>query len=537
MAINIGQMGIGADVGQVGQIIVEPVIVSSTTAAGVNSDLGNDVGNAVTFLTTTNAAGISNQSAIAARLSGPAATPVAVQAGVELQDANATDTLNVQSIDLSQNSTQGQVVNVNVRAAGAITISGVVSDGFNAGSGDTPTTLTDLPSGSMSFIAGADLSSANPLSVLSGSSAALTIGAQAIVRTGTGDISLAAAGNVVLQSNGQGGASVYTGGTDGAAAVTFGNGSNQRTALFPTGGGNVLVVAGGNVVGAPFLDPTFDAGNFSVTGWQPRGTTTVTPQGSSTPIQVGQYGINFDEFGWNLGALAGGDLTVAAGGTISNLSAATAASSPDGNATIDGGGGGLRVTAVGDIGSAQIYVADGVGTLTTGAGLVPLINTDIASKVGSSFALGDAQISVWARQGVQVDALYNPTFTTSSSQCDSKIAQFFTYGADSSLGLSSTDGTVTLELVPKQDIMGTLVGPKLVAAAGGVPGFLDLPPNLSIASLQQDIDLSLSGTGAILYPSSTGRLELFAGRASLPAAAPRSACRTVSRAWSRRREM
>jgi filamentous hemagglutinin family protein len=511
VAINQGAQGIGANVSHAGQVIIEPVIVSPTASGSVSTDLPNAVANASAFLTAatpTIAARLINSSPTL--ISG--VTPPVVQAGVELQDANANDAaLTLPSLDLSQNSTQGQVINVAVRAAGSIEIDGTISDGFTTGNG---TALTNLPAGSLSFVAGADLSSANPLSVLSGSKtpAVLTLGPQAIVRTGTGDIDLAAAGDVVFLSNSKGGATVYTAGLAGTGAVSLGSGKGA-TANFPTDGGNVVISAGQDVVGAPFLDPGLDGGNFSVSGWQPRGLTTAGTSAQS----VGEYGVNFDAFDWNVGALGGGDVTVIAGGKVSNLSAATADSSPDGNTTLYGAGGGLRIDAVGDIGSAQVYVADGVGTLVTNAGLTPILPDGIVlpngqnGVVGSSFALGNAQVSVWARQGVQVDAVYNPTFVPAAVSAGGKTTSFFTYGVDSALNLSSTDGAVDLELSATGEVMGALVGPKLVTASGAIAGaFLDLAANLSMQALQQDIDLNTES--AILFPSSSGQLVLFAGR-------------------------
>jgi filamentous hemagglutinin family protein len=489
VAINPGSSGIGADVSQAGRVIVEPVIVSPTASSSINADLPTAVGAAAGFLTAATPA-------ISARLTSPSMTPIAVQAGVELQDANANDALTVQGMDLSQYSTQGQVIDVAVRAAGAITINGTMSDGLVAGQNGT--TLTNMPSGSLAFVAGADLSSANPLSVLTQSTASLTLGTTAVVRTGTGDIDLAAAGDVVFQSDTISGATAYTAGRAGFVGLPIGGpGAAKNFANFPTGGGNVRIAAGGNVIGAAFSNPNLDNGDFSVTGWQPRG---VNAQ------KLGQYGVNFDAFDWNVGALGGGDVTVLAGGSVINLSAAAAASSPDGNTTIDGAGGGLRVNAIGDISTAQIYVADGVGTITTNAGLT--IAPTYA--VGSSFALGNSDISVWARQSVQVDAVYNSTYAQAATKPSGTALDFFTYSNNSALNLSGTDGNVTLELLPDPTDMGVLLGPTLVNV--GTPGFLNLPANMSIQALQQDIDLRIAGSGAIMFPSSTGQLELFAGR-------------------------
>jgi len=498
VAINQGSTGIGADVSKVGQVIIEPVLVSSTTGVTADSDLSNAVSSASTFLSTA-------MPTIAARLTSSSSTPISVQAGVELQDVSAGDALTLNSIDLSAYSTQGQVINVDVRAAGSITINGTISDGFTT-SGSV-TTLTNMASGSLSFVAGADLSSANALSTLATSSSAgsLTLGPQAVVRTGTGNINLTAAGDIIFDYGASGGgATVYTAGLAGLPAVTSGRGASAVSENFPTEGGNVVIAAGADVVGAALVNVDPAGGNYSVTGWQPRGTTVSTTDSS---VSVANYGVNFSKFDWNVGALGGGDLTVTAGGKVSNLSAATADSTDNGDVTVYGAGGGLRINAVGDIGSAQVYVGDGVGTVTTNAGLVSVLTTATGQAVGSSFALGNSQISVWARQSVQVDAVYDPTFTP-TGVTNTKGTYFFTYGTNSALNLSSTDGDVALnDISGSTGPQGVLLGTSLVSQAGN-SGYAVLPPNLTIQALQDDIDFS--GT-SILFPSSTGQLSMFAG--------------------------
>ena len=505
VAINVGQSGVGADVSAAGQVIIEPVMVTPTSSATISSDLGNAAGAAAGFLAAA-------APTIAGRLKGPGDS-FEVQAGVELQDAKASDALTLPSIDLSEYSTKGQVIDLVVRAAGSVTVDGTFSDGFVAGSsgdgGAGATQLTNMPSGSLTVVAGASLSSANPVSTLVNSTASLVLAPTAIVRTGTGDIDLSAAGDIQFQSASTGGATVYTGGLAGAPAVSVGAGRGVALASFPTDGGNITVIAGNAVIGAPFVDSNLDGGNFSVTGWQPRGLVASTSGESSKGPAL--YGVNFDGFDWNLGALGGGDLTVIAGGAVSNLSAATADSSPNGNATIYGAGGGLRIAAQGDIGSAQIYVADGAGTITTNGGL-PAITpaaTTSGAYLGSTFALGNSDVSVWARQTIQVDAVYNPTYTTASTAATSLPLDFLTYGDNSGLDLTSTAGSTTLELNASAQVMGVLLGPNLFKTPAG---FLNLPANLSLQALQQDVNLGVGGTGAILFPSSTGQLTLFAGQ-------------------------
>jgi filamentous hemagglutinin family protein len=506
ITVNAGPGGQGLGSAVSGQVVVEPVMVSvtsSSSANGPDGDLANAVANASNFLST-------NGQSIAARL-GVSST--AVQAGVELRDYSTGDSLVFQQpLDLTQYSdaeqqsgNPNQIINLTVRAAGSITVEGTITDGVTApGSGYTLVTgTTPESSGSLSFVAGSDLTSANPLSVLSASTstAALTLGPQAVVATGTASINLAAAGNVVFgYGSGGGGATVYTA---GYAVAPVGQNNDGLVQNYPTDGGNVLILAGGDVLGAPLAKVDPANGDYSVTGWQTRGTTRV-----SSTESTGNYGVNFDNFDWNVGALGGGDVTVLANGKVSNLSAATAASSPDGNTTIYGAGGGLRITAVGDIVSSQVYVADGVGTVTTNAGLTASAQGANGVSVGSSFALGDAQISVWARQSVQVDAVYNPTFVPESSVLVGAPTGFFTYGSDSTLNLSSTDGNVTLNTeASAEGAAGQLLGLKVVEQS--TQAFEDLPATLAIQSLQADVDLN--GTAA-LYPSSEGQLVLFAGR-------------------------
>ena len=498
VAINVGTTGIGADVGQAGQVIIEPVITYAETAATINNDLPGDVTAAATYLS--NAIPV-----ISARLATPSTTPVSVQAGVELQDSNAADAVTLQGIDLSATSLLGQVVNLNVRSAGNLTVNGTLSDGVIPGATSGKSVLFSCAagpcaSGSISLVGGADVTSANPLGTLAGSAADLTLGssgsgATTIVRTGTGDLNLVAARDVVFNS----GASAYIAGVAATPAVGIvirpGHVTPQL-ANFGTDGGNVRIAAGADIQGAPVSG---DNGDYSVTGWQMR-------QGNATIATL--YGTNLDAFDWNTGALGGGDVVVKAGGQVNNLSAAVADSyGPNG---LIGAGGGLRLAAGGDIGSAQIYVADGTGTLTAGGGLTAILPNNAGQLFGSSFALGNSSVSVWTRQGIQLDALYNPTYAPQGGALASSTSSYLTYGANSALSLASTDGSVDLELSLTPQTMGVLLGPTLLSS--GSNNFLIAPASLALESQQQDINLNIANDGALLFPSASGQLTLIAGR-------------------------
>jgi hypothetical protein len=127
--------------------------------------------------------------------------------------------------------------------------------------------------------------------------------------------------------------------------------------------------------------------------------------------------------------------------------------------------------------------------------------------VGSSIAMDDSQVAVWARNSVQVDAMYNPTFvpqTVAGGGADDLLGQYFTYGPNSSVNLSSTAGPVTVEF--NNSAMATLLGNATTNASGSL---LIIPPNLSVEALQNSINIQ--GTG-YLFPASTGQLSLFAAQ-------------------------
>ena len=534
VAINPGATGLGADLTQAGQVIIEPQLVFQTQSSTVANDLPNDVQTASTFLTNASPA-------IAQRLVTPSAanlgsTPVRIEAGVALVDPNAADaTLTLPGIDLTPYSLPlaqgglGQVINVNVRAAGSVAVGGTISDGFIADpTGNTNLlALSSSPSASFSIVAGADLTSANPLATLRGSAASLTLAGSAtpnddtndglgpsVVRTGTGDINLAAAGNIVFAADTGGAGAVYTGGMAPAnvqGPLGFQNGTLLMN--FGVDGGNVRLAAGGNVVGAPVgaTDPTRDGGNFSVTGWLFR-------QGSSS--NPAQYGVDYGSFDWDVGSLAGGDVRVSAGGNITDLSAAAADSlvaagdTLNNQATRYGAGGGLLVHAGGDIDSPQIYVADGTGVLTAD-GALGTSRTYQQSRssqpvaVGAAIALGDSEVSAWVRNGLQVDTIYDPTLVPQlSTDSDLQSNGFFTYGPDSGVTLSTTTGTALLRVsaTPLNTPLSALVGSELVTS-----NFAVLPPTLDLQALQGDVQVAGASTAA-LAPASEGQLTLFAAR-------------------------
>jgi filamentous hemagglutinin family protein len=522
----------------VGQIIVEPVLVfntansvefSSATAPSA-ADFQNVNQNVGSYLATA-------ASNIASRLAPGGGTSLVVEAGVEIVASGA---LTLQSadgvspaLDLSSWRYNGEPVDLTIRAAGNIAVANSLTDGFGSAriGGVQQDVLLTGPSSSIRLVAGADLSSANPLAVISGEASDLTIDPGAVVRTGTGTIDLVAAQDIVI---GGPGAAAYTAGVP--AIAPGGTASNPypdlpnglgtelpygvrvpKTSLlmsFPTGGGDLVVSAGRDIVNMS----TAAAGGVTI--WQLReGGTMYMPQGVPTPIPA-EWGVNLATYNWDFGTLGGGDLSIAAGRDALNVSAAAAGSllPQFGGGTQYINSGGLSMTAGRNIGSAQIFVADGTGSIVAGGALtaiLPSLNTGDAN-VGSALYLQSSDINVTARLGIALDGVFNPTaltqIPTGSLQNLPKPLEgsFLSYGADAALTLLSVSGDVLLGKA--YAAAETLLGLPLLEA-GGV-GEDVFPGSLSIVASSGNIGFGLGiGNGSVtLYPSALGQLDLLAAQ-------------------------
>jgi filamentous hemagglutinin len=544
---DVGIQSLASNTSAVGQIIVEPLLpfntgaLSSATAptAADFQQVQQTVGNYMA------AAGTS----IANRLAPAGGTPLMVEPGVEIIAPGA---LTLQSadgvspaLDLSSwRYANAAPVDLTIRAAGDLTIANTITDGFTnvtLGGVVQPALLTG-PSASIRLIAGADLASANPLAVLHGGSGTLTLGlapsasaaapATAVVRTGSGDIDLIAAADVVIGNPGSG---AYTAGTPaiapGATAadpyagiprqvlgrdVLYGITIPNSGLLlsFPTGGGDLLVNAGRDI-SAPQNAPGTTLG---VPNWQIReggGT-----YGSGLPVPA-EWGVNLANFNWNFATLGGGDVHITAGRDALNVSAAAAGSllPQYGGAIQYVTSGGLTLTAGRNVGSASVFLADGTGHVAAGGALtaiLPSLNPGDPS-VGSAFYLQNSTLDVTARLDIAVGGVFNPTALnqvttgTTSSVPTALAGSFFSYGDGSALTLQSAAGGVALGAANYSS--QTLLGLNLQNAAG-VGGDV-LPATVSIAALGGSIDFGpgFGGGGSVtLYAAPRGQLDLLASQ-------------------------
>jgi filamentous hemagglutinin family protein len=518
---------IGSDTSGVGRIVVEPVLPFNTTAFSsptapsaadlqqVHDAVGNYLSGAA--------------SAFAGLLKPGTPTPLLVEAGVELIAPGA---LTLQSgdgsspaLDLSGWRFNGAPVDLTVRAGGDITVANTLTDGFvDAVVGNTlQPTLLGGASSSIRLVAGADFSSANPLAVSSGIGT-LTIGPNAVVRTGTGDLDLIAGRDIVIGGAKSG---AYTAGTPATAPdgsdpyanipPALGTAQNNGVAIpsnndllmsFPSGGGNLLVRAGQDIKGIALSTP-------AVSSWQLRegGGTYKTPDNKTLP-SLAEWGVNLAAYNWNFGTLGGGDLNIAAGRDALNVTAAAADSllPQYGGRTQYVTSGGLSLTAGHDIGSAEVFLADGKGSVVAGGALTAVrpSSDGSATNVGSGFFLQSSSINVTSRQGMAVDGVFNPTTLAQTSSARALGGFYLSYNDDSALSVQALSGDITLGAAAKssQTLLGITISNGTSVLVKGV-----LPPSLSVAALDGNIAFGggIGNSGAItLAPSPHGQLDLLA---------------------------
>jgi filamentous hemagglutinin family protein len=478
-----------ANLSGLSQVIVEPVLTTvlstdPTSSTSLDAPTMSAI-QAATSTYMTSATGV-----ITTRLAAPSSVTLAVEPAVELQSAGAVTV--TAPLDLSTWRFSGQPVDLTVRAAGPVTVAGTISDGQQPGT-VVPGGLDLLPgsSSSIGLVAGADLTSANPLATTAALPADLTIDAGVVITTGTGNINLAASRNVIF---GGAGAAVYT---TGLAAVPTQAFAEQFSLTVPTSGGNVAIQAGGNVMGSPISQ--------SVSDWQVR---EVTKQGAAA------WGVDlslFDQLGYNVATLGGGDLAVSAGGNLTTLSAAAADSrAPVNGAPVLFGSGGLAVHAGADIDSSQFYLADGTGRINAGGSFGSALNDPQSNlPVGTLLAQGNSQLTVTARGNVLLATDVNPTIIEQPLVPIHKVSAFLTYGDTSSLSAISTGGNLTFD--PNGGALQALLGQS--QALGSNQYLLGMLPATVRAGAPSG-DVTIAGNGNlnfILMPSPRGQLSLLAG--------------------------
>ena len=478
-----------------------------------------------------------------------------------------------------------------LRASGDIVLYGALSDGFqsaayNALLLDASATLPlNAQSWSYRITAGADLNAANSMAVLapnalaagkgslmigrfvtadspggqgqSASTSTALSGNYQVIRTGSGDIDIAAGLDVRLLNTF---ATIYTAGTlapDQKLGGTFDTptpsltGSNtllgnpqQSTAYaaqYTLGGGNITIDAQGNIghfkldVSKIELTLIPDSSLQMPTNWlyrrgyvDPLGTFGVTSAG--TDVASTTWWVDFSNFFQSVGALGGGNVAIKAGGNVTSMDAVIPTNArmpkgvPDASSMVELGGGNLTVQAGGDINAGVYYVERGTGDLQAGGSIhsdstrqiIPA-STNSSSWMPTTLFVGDASFAVEARGDVLLGPVSNPFLLPGGINNSVWYKSYFsTYGASSGLDATSLGGNITFrQAVTVQG--GTASTPILEAWYQNV---LQYSTNLAVASSVQpwlrlnETDVTTFASVASIGPASLS-LTAFAGSINL----------------------
>ncbi len=415
-------------------------------------------------------------------------------------------------------------------------------------------------SSSLRLVAGADLTSTNPLALKPASvflgmtdSGNLTLDghfayidpnglallAPTSIRTGAGSLSIASANNVSLLDSVAPGV-IYTAGAstndapNGNTQISIAIGSPGDPDIMvtptshPNSAGDVSIFAQGDIKG---IEYTTDSTGL-VTGntnnatsqfwwqWMEIGNP-IGAVGSTNPHQqMVQTSINFGAFDQGVMSV-GGNVSVSAGGNISDLAVSLpttwylTATNTDQPVLNTVGGGNLNVKAGGDILSGDYFVAKGTGSITAGGRIGSdisvasnYINQLAPVAVGTVLAIQDGAMSVTARQGAEIGAILDPSYSTQSPSRGgpnngSQLRDYHIsspdlqpYSSTSSVSVLSTTGDVQF---------GGLAG--LLTGATGM-----LPSSLGLIAFDGGIAIQSGGT---LYPSPVGQLNLLADQSIL----------------------
>lgn len=296
-----------------------------------------------------------------------------------------------------------------------------------------------------------------------------TVDVPTLVRTGTGSITIAAAGNFALLDETAPGA-VYTAGyaadnATGFTAPTLPNTSTSSGLLtspvWARGGGDVIVTAGRDIIG---IETPIDAdgsrfstdgsssgvstGQFWSAWYYVNGRSTGNTVAPFDPSAVDRWGnpgvqysswINYGTFFQGFGALGGGNITLEAGRNVQDVSASLpetiqisggqSASGPAAMAHYYGGGN-LLVKAGNDVLSGVYYVGRGTGLIRAGGSAVsdatlnktlhdlsgtPRITDPDYGQESPKFlvplllAVQDSHISVQAAGSIDFGGVFQPT--------------------------------------------------------------------------------------------------------------------------------
>ncbi|MEI8208180.1 MAG: filamentous hemagglutinin family protein [Methylococcales bacterium] len=468
---------------------------------------------------------------------------IALRSGVEVDNASGSTTL-ASIWDFSGLSNNGLSVNNNpdpsityqkpivgdliVRSAGQLNINAALTDGYLNGG----PALMRSDSWSFHLVSGADLSSADTMATNSLSAtdklnnpgiSDLTLGSGASVHTGTGDIKLASAGNIVFADKT---ATVYSG---GRSTVTnpYGTLDNNQTgtgslagqtlyttdtsAAYPISGGSIVFQAGADIIGA-VSDQFIQAPPFGAASW-------LEVQGTSSFLSA--WMVNANYFKQNVGSFGGGVVDISAAGNINDLSVMMPTTgkqlgtdfpnSTNRNSLLDVQGGGLmNIAAGGNISGGAYFLGKGVGNISAVGEINGSSSTDpnafasgpqlVMSGNQSDAVGGNTLLSLNANQGIKISGVSDAMILNHGG------TQFFSYTDKSKLTLNSLAGDIHLNsdtsVISTILQLDTTTDQKYLAHV--YPASLDATAFNGSVKLDSDI---------ILFPSAVSNLNILAKQA------------------------
>lgn len=534
--------------------------------AGVTTvTAGNGTGPTLGFNTVANDVDsfMANKDSIVAGLGKTGDSSFHLRAGTEIQSTNRPDSTNNLEIASDWNLySEARVGNepgvLTLRAVGDIKMTGSISDGFVSAGRDEVTAEAKpaVPavfdedgneithavaaepakglqekgeSWSYRIVAGADLASsalmATSESAQSLNSGNITLAAGKVIRTGTGDIDIAAGGNLIM---GNASSVIYTAGVQAPSLAGFDLPS--KVPLYLTNGGDVRIDVRGNVVGA---EPV--TGRQLINQWLFR-------QGGGSDNMDTTWWVRPDLFKQSLATFGGGNIELRAGGDISNFSASAATTArfdnfsktvkvtdANGNLVFDAngnvvtqvinatkvsqidGGGDVSVIAGNNINNGVYFVAKGDGNIQAGGAIQKQGQT-----FGTVLALQDGNWDVKANGNLTIDAIVNPTLisqATKNATINDKLGEnsyFNSYASTASVKLASSIGNI--DLATETSVEGA--SPHIIVKTEGLDNRVTTAPLLyAPATIEIAAHNGNANLGSITQmPSSNGNIEVLAAR-------------------------
>lgn len=277
------------------------------------------------------------------------------------------------------------------------------------------------------------------------------------VRTGTGDIAIAANGDIKLN----GAASIYTAGRRDLAPLDDFTTASER-ATFGVGGGHLQITAGGTI---KVVLPDDRTQMQHYTEWLNKqgavdASYVFAPYFHSAlkdqPAQQSAWWIDYGNFERGVGALGGGNVAVSAGGDLVNLTVALPT-----NGRVRGGrsiderkllelrnGGSMSIEAAGAIRAGYYYIGRGAGTIEAAefdfGRSVNVRSQGVLTSypIAPILSLGDATLDVRTSGDLRLQTMLDPLLV--GKGVANELAYMSGQTDRTALSLTSTGGDVTI---------------------------------------------------------------------------------------------